>query len=254
MSNIVLAEELAALGREHDIDATYHVITSFKQNVSTTVLDDLWEVTGVSVIPYPNGIQLAVSSDNANDTALGTGTRTVNFHYLDTNYIEKSEIITLNGLTPVNTVATNIQRILNFHTQTVGSNGVAVGNVSVKNLAGTVTFDMIKAGGNQSLTGHFTIPAGKIGYVTGWQATSTKQALSIRLRATRDRHDGTLLSGVFIFHDAVNLNNSTSGQIRFTSFLKCQPKTDIKLSAIGTGAAGGDCSGSFAVILVNKQS
>ena len=253
MSQLVLAEELAAIAREHNgIDATYHIITSFRQNVSTTVLDDLWEVAGVNVIPYPNGIQLAVVSSNVNDTVLGTGIRQVMLHYLDTDYIEQFEHIDLNGVTPVNTAATNIQRILNLHAMLVGSNGVAVGNITITNLAGTVTYDKITAGGNQSLTGHFTIPANKIGYITGWQATSTKQTMSIRLRATRDRHNGDLLPGVFIFHDAANLNNSTSGQIRFTSFYKCQPKTDIKMSAIGTGAAGGDCSGSFAVILVNK--
>lgn len=247
---LVLNEHLKAQVRDALNMEHYHVISSFKQSISTTVLEDIWLVPGVSVIPYPNGIQIAVSSSNANDIALGTGVRSVNIHYLDINYIEYSEIVILNGTTPVNTVATDIHRILDFHTQTVGSNGVAVGNISLKNLAGTVTYNYIQLGGNQSLTGAFTVPAGMIGYITGWQGSSTKQAISIRLRATRARHSNELLPGIFIFQDVVNVNNSTSGQISFATPLKCLAKTDIKISAIGTGAAGGDCSGSFGILLV----
>lgn len=252
MAPLLTNEHLKSLVRENTNNEHFHVVSSFKQSISTTVLDDISLIPSTTVIPYPNGIQLAVVSNNVNDTVLGTGIRQVDIHYLDSNYIEQAELVNLNGTTPVNTIATNITRILDFHTQLVGSTGAAVGNISLTNLAGTVIYDYLQAGGNQSLTAHYTIPDGRIGYITGWQATSTKQPISLRLRATRAKHEYMLLPGVFIFHDIVNLNNSTSGQIVFSTPIKCPSRTDIKLSAIGTGAAGSECSASFSILLVNK--
>lgn len=252
MSHSFTNEQLKSLARDFVNNEHFHVVTSFKQSVSTAVLDDISLIPNTTVIPYPNGIQLSVSSSDANDTALGIGVRQIDIHYLDANYLEQSEFVTLNGTTPVNTVATNITRILDFHTQLVGSSGVAIGNMSLTNLAGTVTYDYLQAGGNQSLTAHFTIADNKIGYITGWQASSTKQAVSIRLRATRSKYELNLLPGIFMFQDVLNLNNTTSGFIPFDPPLKCLSRTDIKLSAIGTGAAGSDCSASFGILLVNK--
>ena len=252
MSNLLTNEQLKSIARDYNNDEHFHVVTSFRQNISTTVMDDIHLIPSTSTIPYPNGIQLKVASDNTNDTALGTGVRQVDIHYLDSNYLEEREFVTLNGTTPVNIIATDVTRILDFHTQLVGSNGVSVGNISLTNLAGTITYDYLQAGGNQSLTAHYTVPDNKIGYITGWQATSTKQAVSVRLRATRSKHELELLPLIFTFQDVVNLNNTTSGFISFSSPLKCLPRTDIKLSAIGTGAAGADCSASFGILVVNK--
>lgn len=248
----VLNEHIAAVAREMSLNSQYIVITSFKRSISATVLDDLTEIPSTTVIPYPNGIQLRVVSSSANDSASGTGIRTIMLEYLDIDYQYLIETITLNGATPVNSVATNIQRVLCIHAATVGSAMVSVGNISLTNVAGTVTYDYITAGGNQSLTGHFTVPGDRIGFITGWQASSTKQSVSLRLRATRDKFTGQRIPSVFLFQDIVNLADSSSGLIRFTSFLKCEPKTDIKMSAISTTASPADASGSFGIILVPK--
>lgn len=245
-------EHIAAVAREMSLKSIYVVISSFKRGISTSVLDDLTEIPSTTVIPYPNGIQLRAVSSSANDSSSGTGVRTLMLEYLDSNYLYVEEIIVLNGVTPVNSVATNIQRITCLHSHTVGSAGTAVGNISLTNIAGSVTYDYITAGGNQSLTGHFTVPDDRIGFITGWQGTSTKQAVSLRLRATRDRCTGERLPGVFIFQDIVNLKDAASGQLCFASYLKCAPRTDIKLSAISTDASSADASASFSIILVPK--
>lgn len=229
--------------------ASYHVLSSYKKGISTSVLDDISLIPGTTVVPYPNGQQLRVVSDSAQDNPSGTGIRQIRIHYLDSDYTEQTETLAMSGLTPVNTGATNIYRILGFHS-TNSNWSVAAGNISLTNIAGTVTYDYIESGGNQRLTCHFTIPNGKIGLITGWQATSVKQAMSVRLRATRDPDTGELLSGTFIFHDVVNLSNSSSGQIRFTCPIKCEARTDVKISALA-GTANGDCSASFAVVVMN---
>lgn len=228
--------------------AKQYVISGYKVGVSTTVLDDLSQISGTTTLPNPNGIQLAVSSSSASDTLAGTGIRRVTIYYLDTDYKEKTEGVTLNGTTPVNTSATNIQRVQWMHALEVGSNNVAVGNISLKNTAGTTTYEVIATGGNMSLTAHFTIPANKTGYILGWNASGVTKALTIRLRATVRKYDRKLIPGVFIFQDVVILNNSTGPYIRFPSPLACPAKTDIKVSALAD-VSGGDAITSFTVLL-----
>lgn len=252
MAHSLSNETLFSIACEQTIDGESHIVSAFRTGLSAGVLQDLNEF-GADVIPYPNGIQLCIVSSSANDTILGTGIRQVMLHYLDSNYLERTETLNLNGVTPVNTVATNITRIQNLHALTVGSLGVAAGNISLTNLAGTTTYEYLKISGNQSLTSHFTIPDNKVGYLTAWQATVTKQTVYVRLRLTRDRHDGDLLPGVFIFHDGVTLTNSASGQIKFLAPIKCLPRTDIKVSAFGTGAANGEASATFTLVEVNKS-
>jgi hypothetical protein len=66
--------------------------------------------------------QRSIASASVNDTAAGTGARTVRLVYFDgTGAGPFTEDLTLNGTTPVNTVATNIRFIENIFVITVGS-------------------------------------------------------------------------------------------------------------------------------------
>jgi len=76
--------------------------------------------------------QRSISSNNANDTSGGTGARTVKLVYLNSSgqgYF--SEIITLNGITPVNTVATDICYIQSLEVLTVGSGNTNAGTLTL---------------------------------------------------------------------------------------------------------------------------
>ena len=78
--------------------------------------------------------QRSVASSSASDSAAGTGTRTIRITYYDNSmngpYYED---ITMNGTTPVNTVATNIRFIECICSMTVGSNGGNVGTITLFN-------------------------------------------------------------------------------------------------------------------------
>ena len=220
-----------------------------KIGVSATVMSDLTQIPGVDTIPYPNGIQLRVVSDSVNDISNGSGVRTLRLVYLDTNYDIQQEIITMNGLTAVNTVATDIRRIYWINTITAGSGGVAAGNISLQNLAGTVTYEYIKAAENRSLTCHFTIPNNTTGYVLAWQASGKKQTISIRFRAAADPYTGELTPGVFTFRSIVDLYDSASGLLTPLIPGKFLAKTDLKLSAIAD-VVGGDAAGTFQIVCI----
>lgn len=132
---------------------------------------------------------MRIVSSSANDTLAGTGMRKVHIHYLDSNYVPHEEIVNLNGLTPVNTVATDIFRVNYMHSQEVGSLAVAAGNVSLQNIGGTVTYSVNQAGFNVARQAIYTVPDGVNGYISHWQASSGATTgthfTQITLRATQ---------------------------------------------------------------------
>lgn len=76
--------------------------------------------------------QRSIASASSADNAAGTGARTVRITYYDGSMNGPlTETITMNGLTPVNTVATNIRFIEKMEVITVGSVGVNLGAITL---------------------------------------------------------------------------------------------------------------------------
>ena len=129
----------------------------------------VWPYTGI--IPLPAAaLQMKVSSSSANDTANGTGARTVYVAGLDANHNEIEEIVTLSGQTAVLTTQSFLH-INNAYVATAGSGLSAAGDIYFG--TGTVTagvpdtvYDLIKFDYNQRITGSYTIPAGYTGYLS----------------------------------------------------------------------------------------
>ena len=148
---------VATLGNNRDID-------------TGTIPEDLWAgaVLGVlngtdhKFIPIPSApVSMEVVSDNANDTAAGTGLRTVVVLYLDATYTAKTVVLTLNGTTPVALpeTAVAINGVVRSTTGTFrGSN---IGNISVRDVGGLgKTYAYIIAGEGISRSSLFTVPLG----------------------------------------------------------------------------------------------
>ena len=129
----------------------------------------VWPYTGI--IPLPAvALQMKVSSSSANDTANGTGARTVYVAGLDANHNEIEEIVTLSGQTAVLTTQSFLH-INNAYVATAGSGLSAAGDIYFG--TGTVTagvpatvYDLIKFDYNQRITGSYTIPAGYTAYLS----------------------------------------------------------------------------------------
>lgn len=202
--------------------------------------EDICEWGGIYVPPPAGGIQMVAQSTSALDDGnpVGTGVWTVEMNYLDGNWMEATEIITLNGLTGVNTVATDIQRVNYFHTKTADITtvgyGEAAGNITLKNTAGTITYAQITATGNFSRHGFFTIPAGKQGFITGASIrcgyTTTGRFIRANLRTTSD-HDGVLTPGIFQYKRPF-LNMDSSDYLHLDMPIMVPAMCDIKFSAI----------------------
>jgi len=184
-------------------------------NAGTTVTgEDLW-LGSATTIPTPAsaGEQMYVVSDDAADTSAGTGVRTVQIDYIDAAGDEKSTTVTMAGATPVALTPSNVRFVNDMYTLTVGSNGVAEGDIEIyKTGSPTTIYNMIKEGGNKSLVPHRMVPAGKKLVLDGWHAEcSANDEVSVRIRSTD--MNGVLIPGVFCFKGAAYLYRSTTSEL-----------------------------------------
>lgn len=122
-----------------------------------------------SQITASNGTRLQVVSNNANDTAAGTGIRKILISYLDANLDRYSEELTLNGTTPVLTTRTNIRYL--DHYDITDRGGVLGGTVTLKTSPDNVTLFTISNASTlvqDPWSGHF-VPRNKTAVITDIQ-------------------------------------------------------------------------------------
>lgn len=137
-----------------------------------TAAEDVWDAGGVWVGPTVARVHDIVSTSIADDgDPAGTGALTVKIFGLDSDWLEQSEIITMDGTTPVETASEYI-RIFRMQVLTVGSGGVAAGNITATAQTDSTVTAQITAGQNQTLMAIYTIPAGKVGYMANLHAAA----------------------------------------------------------------------------------
>jgi len=223
------------------------VIPGRKDSITTTALNDVTE-TGNIVLPRPAGADLDLVSANANDTAVGTGVQNVHIEYLDSSGDEQTVSVATNGGT-VN-VGTAIHDVQWVHATAVGSGTVAAGDITlVDNATGATVYEQITAGGNQSLSCRYKVPASKKGYLYAWKSSTVTRKIDMRLRADVDRHNRGLQSGVFNFQDSEVLEQ-TSGPWTDLPWILCPALSTIKVS--GKSFTGtGDASATFAILVID---
>lgn len=139
---------------------------------------------------------LKLSSSDANDTAAGTGARTVHIYGLDGNYDEIDEVLPLNGQTAVNT-AESYLRVYRMIVETAGSTGENEGDIYLGN--GTVTagvpadkYAKVLIGNNQTLMALYTVPRGKTLLIPRWYANVGQGKEATIDAVARDNANGAI--------------------------------------------------------------
>ena len=208
----------------------------------------VWPYSGLMTHPAA-AIAMKVSSSNAADASAGTGARTVLIQGLDAGFNEISEAVTLNGQTAVVTTKSFLR--VNYATvETVGSGQSAAGDIYIG--TGTVTagvpatvYNLIKFNYNDTVTGHYTVPAGYTGYLMQGMFTAGQLSGSTSIQ-------GRLLSstadGIRRTTAIVTLNNGTA-DYAFEYPLQIPEKTDIEATVIGS-ANNNSCSSMFVILLI----
>lgn len=158
--------------------------------VTTAAISTLAVVEKTIYTEQTVNAQRSIASASANDTAVGTGARTVIITYLDQTMAGPfTETLTLNGTTGVNTVNTNICFIESIKVVTAGSGGANAGIItlySAINKGGSV-IGTIALGDNTTFWSHHYVPSSKICYISGFSVNNNSTAVgngaSFTLRA-----------------------------------------------------------------------
>ena len=131
----------------------------------------------------PEGFTLV--SDNAADTAAGTGAQAVIVQYLTLDGTLKTEVLTTNGVTPVVSVATDAIRINGMAVVAVGSGDSNVGTLKLTGTTSGNDWEIILPEENRSTSGKFTVPKGSSAYVHGTitHTPDTSKIITTRLFA-----------------------------------------------------------------------
>lgn len=170
----------------------------------------------------------------------GTGAGIVEHHGLDANWVERSEFIIMNGVTPVACTIPTI-RSNNLHVMNVGTNLASVGDIKLRIAGAGAQQNFIGNGGNMSLQCHYTVPTGKVAYITSWHGGSSgNKPLRIVLHVQADFLSKAYMPGVFHIHDVIVANN-TDTQHKFDLPIKVPARASMKVSASVIGTGTGEC-------------
>lgn len=139
---------------------------------------------GVNIIPTPSlsGILMQIKSTANADDISGSNSRSVIVEYIEPiTELLKSIEVELQGTTPV-TVPVPIAFVSDFYVkQSANLDSVSAGDITI--FTGGTIFNIIKAGGNKSLSLFRYIPKGSNLFISGLSVSGNSKEVSVRLRA-----------------------------------------------------------------------
>ena len=219
---------------------------------SNGALETVWSHSSLYVYP-PSAIAMKVSSTSANDAASGTGAQTIRVEGLNATYNEVSELVTLNGQTPVLTTNVFI-RVFRSFVVTAGNTNTAAGTIYIGDGAVTAgvpatIYAEIQFGENQTLMALWTVPAGYTLYIsrTSFSAASNNAAQYVL---------GKLMARPFggVFRNVADVTaNSNSIQYDFEVPLAVREKTDIEARVIALAGTNFYITASFEGIYIKNE-
>jgi hypothetical protein len=141
----------------------------WNDDVDTGAQETIWSYGGL-LSPLTTARTLSIVSSSANDTAAGTGLRTVLVTGIDANRLEQAETVTLNGTTPVVTSASWLG--VNRVTPTSAGSGLTnAGNITATASVDLTVQAYMAAGVGTTQQSFFFTPA-QTTFLADWLAMS----------------------------------------------------------------------------------
>lgn len=212
-----------------------------------TAPEDIWYNGGIWVPPTTARLHNVVSS-SVNDTAAGTGMRTVTIQGLDGSYNFTTETVTLNGTTPVATVNSYI--IIDYAAGlTAGSGGTNAGTITLTAQTDATISTTIPAGFGQNQFAIYQIRAGHKGYLNQFYASmnqNTAGSTCIVYLMTKTN------TGPWLVRRTIHLNNAGNNYevLEIKPPLQLQEKQLVKLQVFSVSNNGTSVAGGFDLTLV----
>jgi len=211
--------------------------------------EDIWGGGGLYTgFPTATLETVDIVSTSANDTAAGTGARTVYITGLDTNYAVQSETLTLNGVAKV-TSANTYRRVNYAYVVSAGSGGVNAGDLTLCHTTTTANvFFVLRTGTNQTQESAYTIPAGYTGYLRHIEATVYNNASSVGLMSIWTRPYGNAVR----FRRPFSCGTGFAFVSDIYGGLQLTEKTDLVIRCDGITANNSQVSVGYDIVLVKN--
>lgn len=221
-----------------------------------TGIEDIWNAGGVYTY-LTSAVSLEAISTSADDAAAGTGARTIRVEGLDADFKEVSEDITMNGLSATTATTQTFLRINRAYVLTTGTYGVgSAGDITIRTESAGATHAKIEYTTDgtawdmgQTQLARYTVPAGKVAFVTSLDLgiDGTKRADIVMFQ----RQNADTISAPFTAKRVVKSIDGFSGDylMEFDGPLIFPAKTDIIFKGRLTSGANGRVHVSFDIFV-----
>ncbi len=197
----------------------------------------------------------ALVSDSANDTAAGTGLRTVRVYGLKTwATSETSEVVTMNGTTPVN-MADSYVIIYRMVALTWGTTGPNVGTITATAATDNTVTAVIMPGDGQTEMAIFGVPSTQTFFLKRWGVEIDKTsaaAVTVDFQFVVNPSPATLTTAFIRKLDFSLQSNGTSSSSRYYDIPPAYPGPCIIKIQASASAADTDAKSGFDGYLVNN--
>jgi hypothetical protein len=215
--------------------------------------EDIWN-GGSEYTGFPTGAAetMEIFSSHANDTALGSGARTVTiYNLLDTTGAEMPDItVSLSGVTPVSLGAGLYYRGgSRMKVRTAGTTGWNEGTLTLRHTATTANiFAVMPINRNQTAIAAYTVPLGKTLYISHVVFTMSRASNGVGSASMtlRERSNGE------VFRAVINPEVTNNSPYDFDGEkLKFIARTDIKARVESVSNSGTVATAEWSGLLVD---
>jgi len=229
------------------VRGAFHII-KFGENLDVDgSMETIWDGGGLYTYLTSAGV-LTVTSSDSDDSASGTGARTITVEGLDANYNQVSETLTVGG----GAGSVEFFRVFRAFVATSGSSGTNEGTISIAQ--GATTLAQIRTVGSPTVSGLgqtfmsiYTIPAGYTGYIYQLDVSTAKAEGDVFLMKRGVNDNGTWRA-----QDVMHTNaNDIERVYKFP--LKIEEKADIEVRALSP-SNNMKCAATFCILLVQNES
>jgi len=226
----------------------YQAFRKFGYNSAIGTTEEYIGADGGALPLMPtSAVTVEAISSSANDTAAGSGARTIRIFGLDANFNEITEDITLNGTSASTATTQSFIRVFRGHVLTTGTYSSAnAGNITIRQSGAGSTFVTINTSKGQTEGTHYCVPAGKSLYIRDIHI-SIDSAKEVDIYFYK-RQDADIVSAPFsskrLIQEYTGLISSID--FEFSPEQKVPAKTDIWFSGsvdVSSGAASIEYNG-----------
>jgi hypothetical protein len=231
------ASRVLIMGHNQDVDIA-------------TVPEDIWE--GGGAYPFQTSAQsLEILSSAAADTAAGTGAQSVRVSGLDASWTEQSEVVVLNGVTPV-PLALQFFRVNACECVTAGSGLSNAGTITLRVAGAGASQAVIEIGDGRAHQAIYTVPAGKTLFFISREVATLRQAVPVGCEINIFVRNGSASQPWIARNIFGTTSDGTSSYVKELPFLSVGQRNDFRVTVVGVTANNVALSVTIEAFLINN--